>query len=135
MPLIDTERLARRLNRVPTAITKAARAGRFGDAAHRGPRGQWLFDWPRCAEIFRARTDPSRLGAKELPKAPQSVSVVVYESERGRLELPSATVARLEHLFASPEADELLTADDQEALNAILWIVGETTTQQEEPTP
>lgn len=58
--------VAHALERTETAIRKAARAGRFGDAAHRGPRGEWLFEWPRARELFLAKTDATRLHARHL---------------------------------------------------------------------
>lgn len=68
--LITTEDLAHRLSLKPNSVTKAARAGRFGTAAHRNAQGGWLFDWPQARDEYDARTDTTRVSGERQGAAP-----------------------------------------------------------------
>lgn len=143
--MITTEELARRLKRTVSAITKDARKGHFREAVHRGSRGEYLFDWPEALEAWTKNVDLTRVPVEKLPPAPAArraprrsassptpqapttpaarVVSVVYESERGRLEITPAQYLALVHSDEHPD-EALLTDDDCKLIERILYIGG-----------
>lgn len=79
MTIIDCREFSERLKRTQQLVRKAARDGRFGDAAHRDATGRWLFEWPRAEQEFRRRTDPGRYAPAQIETTPKPAVKVPTE--------------------------------------------------------
>lgn len=127
---IDAKEMAKRLGRTPNAVGKQARLGTFGPYAAQDHRGRWLFDPVEAEREFRQNVDQTRYNwrlfeqdrAAKAPK-PEPRDVVVYESERGRLEITPETYRRLERADANPD-EPLLDFELAATLDRILFIAG-----------
>lgn len=115
--VLNAKQMAREVKLSAAGLSKAARLGKFGRHAHRDERKRWLFDMPGAAEEFARRTDQTRLPAAKIEQRRTDAAAsssygrthlaqlsVIYESERGRLEVSLPDFAIIERSCNEPEA-------------------------------
>lgn len=123
----------------PQRVRTWCRSGRL-PGVRRDVRGRWVIDDPKAAAAaWRKHADHSKsslpvieravaagraVAEKRLPAPAPPIDRVVYESERGRLEISGETFRALERADANPDLP-LLTPALVNTLDEIMRIVGE----------